>query len=331
MQIYVEKTGPDFFLSSLESYLLDERFADGEIVAQGRRFPIHRPLLATISPFLAPDLWSSDLIVLPETSVEALEAFLRLLYSGQTGTIHPETHYELSRLLRSIQATKIVDVPLLELKPRKESRKRPRPSAQITKRPSTTKEVELSCEMDSDPFIPLTEDEFSNALEEPKKPERKLVTKTYQEKYDIIKFYEAHPEMKKVELAKMFGLPRGTMSEILKHRHKIIDTVENSITRKPLTKRVKAVSYDCVDSALISWYHQETLITDVRITRDILLQKARSLAAEFGLEEANKISRSWIERFKSRYGLTRPPKPSVPHVESHTVEISVIQSDTSLC
>ncbi|CAB4067147.1 unnamed protein product [Lepeophtheirus salmonis] len=170
-----KKTGPDFFLSSLESYLLDERFADGEIVAQGRRFPIHRPLLATISPFLAPDLWSSDLIVLPET----------------------KTHYELSRLLRSIQATKIVDVPLLELKPRKESRKRPRPSAQITKRPSTTKEVELSCEMDSDPFIPLTEDEFSNTLEEPKKPERKLVTKTYQEKYDIIKFYEAHPEMKK--------------------------------------------------------------------------------------------------------------------------------------
>nr|ACO15184.1 Major centromere autoantigen B [Caligus clemensi] len=311
-------------MGCLESYLLDERLADGQIVAQGRRFPIHRSLLAIISPFLASHLWTSDLIVLPEIRDETLEAFLRLLYLGFTGNINPETHYELSVFLRSIHATRILDVPPLKrLKPRKDNKKIP--SAQITKRPPS---LEEEPELNSKSIVALKEEEaFPNEMEidtfqkskhwnlEYMSNKRKLVTKTYQEKYDIIKFYDAHPEMKKIELARMFGLPRGTLSEILKSRHMIIDTVASSVTMKPLCKRVKAIHYERVDSALISWYHQEILIRDGKLSREVLLQKARNLATEFGVVDANRISLSWIERFKSRHRLTKPYKTLVSMVE----------------
>ena len=68
---------------------------------------------------------------------------------------------------------------------------------------------------------------------------RKLATKTYKEKYDIMKFCEDNSGIKKVDLAKKFDIPRGTLCDILKNKDNIIKAVEKSDARNGGIKPIK--------------------------------------------------------------------------------------------
>ncbi|XP_038076054.1 tigger transposable element-derived protein 4-like [Patiria miniata] len=149
---------------------------------------------------------------------------------------------------------------------------------------------------------------------------RKLETKTYKEKYKIVKFCEANPRMRKVDLAQKFGLPRGTLYDILKNKDKIIEAVEKPDARKGGIKRVKQLTYDDVNSALIVWFRQKTSLPDIRIDGEMLLVQARKFAADLGHEEPEKLSPSWIERFKARWGIGRVHKAG----ESDGVDRAVV-------
>ena len=87
---------------------------------------------------------------------------------------------------------------------------------------------------------------------------RKLDTKSYEEKYRIVKFVEANPEMKRKDVAAKFDIKPNTLSDIMKNKDKIIKVKESPTdARKGNFKRRKVVNYDDVDAALLLWFRQK--------------------------------------------------------------------------
>ena len=67
---------------------------------------------------------------------------------------------------------------------------------------------------------------------------RKISTRTYDEKLDIINFVDENPNMKKKDVAIKFGIPANTLTDILKKRDKIQNTLETTSDGKKDLKRV---------------------------------------------------------------------------------------------
>ena len=100
---------------------------------------------------------------------------------------------------------------------------------------------------------------------------RKLTTKTYQEKYDIIQFCEANPLMKKTAIAEKLDIKRQTLNDILKYKGKIFGQVEKIARPVVSVKRVKCVSFEDVDDALIIWFRQMSAQPNIRLDGEMLL------------------------------------------------------------
>uniref|UniRef100_A0A8C4RAM7 HTH CENPB-type domain-containing protein n=1 Tax=Eptatretus burgeri TaxID=7764 RepID=A0A8C4RAM7_EPTBU len=137
---------------------------------------------------------------------------------------------------------------------------------------------------------------------------RKLTTKTYQEKYDIIKFCEANPLMKKTAIAEKLDIKRQTLNDILKNKGKIFGQVEKIARPVVSVKRVKRVSFEDVDDALIIWFRQMSAQPNIRLDGEMLLLKARQFAADLGHDDAETLPMHWIDRFKVRWGIGKVKK-----------------------
>lgn len=135
---------------------------------------------------------------------------------------------------------------------------------------------------------------------------RKLSTKTYQEKYEIIKFCQANPTLKQKDIAEMFDLKPQTLSDYLKNKEKIFAALENPDARKGNIKRAKKCSFEDVDAALIIWFRQKSRALDTRLSGELMLQKANYFVGEFGHEST--VSPGWIDRFKKRWGIAKAQK-----------------------
>lgn len=136
---------------------------------------------------------------------------------------------------------------------------------------------------------------------------RKLNTKSYSEKYAIIKFVEENPAVKKKDVADKFDIKQNTLSGLLKNKEKIIQVVEYpSNARKGNFKRQKNGKYDDVGAALLLWFRQKESQPDLRLDGDMLLSKAKKFAEEFGYDSPP--SMSWVERFKALHGIGRIQK-----------------------
>ncbi|XP_030607758.1 tigger transposable element-derived protein 4-like isoform X1 [Archocentrus centrarchus] len=139
---------------------------------------------------------------------------------------------------------------------------------------------------------------------------RKLQTRTYEQKYEIIKFVESNPGMKQKAIATKFDIRPQTLSDILKKKSKIIETMENKekvAAEAGSFKRVKKVSYAEVNTALLLWVKQVSVLPETRIDSETLRLKAEFFAREFGYEEVA-ISLPWVERFKRRWGIAKVKK-----------------------
>lgn len=71
---------------------------------------------------------------------------------------------------------------------------------------------------------------------------RKLATKSYSEKYAILKFMDENPSMKKKDVAEKFEVKPNTVSDIIKNRDKITQAVGNSDDVRKGIKRVRPVT-----------------------------------------------------------------------------------------
>ncbi|XP_060759521.1 tigger transposable element-derived protein 4-like [Neoarius graeffei] len=67
-------------------------------------------------------------------------------------------------------------------------------------------------------------------------------------------------------------------------------------------KRVRKVSYEDVDAALLVWFRQKAALLDIRIDTEMLRLKAEYFARQLGHEDTT-ISGGWVNRFKRRWGI----------------------------
>jgi hypothetical protein len=149
---------------------------------------------------------------------------------------------------------------------------------------------------------------------------RKMQTKSYDEKYKIIKFVEEHPNMKQKDVASIYNMRPQTLSDLLRNREKIIKAVENPVdARKGSIKRSRIISLNDVESALIIWFRQYCNKPDLRIDTDMLVSKANYFCGEFGHETT--VTNGWVHRFKKRYGIGKVQKAG----EASGVDMTVVE------
>uniref|UniRef100_UPI00398F1D92 major centromere autoantigen B-like n=1 Tax=Pristiophorus japonicus TaxID=55135 RepID=UPI00398F1D92 len=127
---------------------------------------------------------------------------------------------------------------------------------------------------------------------------QKYKTLTIEEKYNIIKYVEEHPEKMKKVVAQKFNIPPATLSTYLKNKERIAaDHQQNFSSRR---KRMRTSSCPDVESALLGWFKQVRAANVPGLSDLILLEKANEFAEEFG---SDPVSASWISRFKNRHAI----------------------------
>ncbi|XP_063611760.1 zinc finger and BTB domain-containing protein 14-like isoform X3 [Penaeus indicus] len=101
---------------------------------------------------------------------------------------------------------------------------------------------------------------------------RKLKTRTYEEKYDIIKFVEANPGMKRNSIAAKFDIKPQTLSDMLKNKEQIVSAIEDAekvaaragtykrVKKKPMSKKRKI---DGDDSSSASTSKQDQALKSI--------------------------------------------------------------------
>ncbi|XP_071497487.1 tigger transposable element-derived protein 4-like [Diadema antillarum] len=149
---------------------------------------------------------------------------------------------------------------------------------------------------------------------------RKLNVKSYEEKYSILKFMDENPTWKKKDIAAKFNMKSNTLSDVIKNREKIMQAVENPSDARKGIKRMKQVTFDDVDLALITWFRQKVSLPELHLDGEMLFEKAKYFAKEFGHDAVPSVS--WIDRFKKRYGIGKILKAG----EAGGVDDEVVQS-----
>ena len=78
---------------------------------------------------------------------------------------------------------------------------------------------------------------------------RKLNTKTFEEKYDILSHIQKG--MTNKDVADKFGAPKNTISTWNKNKEKIFQALKESV---PSTKELLGCQYEKVDKVLFEWF-----------------------------------------------------------------------------
>ncbi|KAJ7326885.1 hypothetical protein JRQ81_016644 [Phrynocephalus forsythii] len=127
-----------------------------------------------------------------------------------------------------------------------------------------------------------------------------------QEKISIITAIESGKEKK--EIAEKYGIKKNYLSSILKNKNKVLETFE-SWPFDPKRKRLRTAFYTDLEEALVKWY-QTALCSNIRVNGPLLRFKANYFAQKLGHSNF-KCSNGWLDRFKSRYGLTFRSRPEL--------------------
>ncbi|KAH6922941.1 hypothetical protein HPB50_020280 [Hyalomma asiaticum] len=104
----------------------------------------------------------------------------------------------------------------------------------------------------------------------------------------------------KTAIAKRHGIPKCTLSRILKDREKL-EKAYNSGAFTPGRKRMRLADHEDLEKALFLWF-KRARSSNLPVTGPILEEKARDIALQMGIEDF-KFSDGWLSRFKKRHGL----------------------------
>lgn len=116
-------------------------------------------------------------------------------------------------------------------------------------------------------------------------------------KADIIRRVEAGE--KKSSVAKEFGIPRSTLSTILRHKADV--KAKAAQCGRFGACRVRAPEYDKVEKALYAWF-LETRAKNIPVDGPMLMEKAKWFATALG-EDNFTGGTGWQQRFKNRYDI----------------------------
>ena len=137
-------------------------------------------------------------------------------------------------------------------------------------------------------------------------PKRNVKSCDLDTKYRALKMIEENPKLKRIEVARAFGIPGNTLSTWWKNKDKIMQSYE-SLEFGPQVKKMRKAAFPDVEKAVDDWL-RDAMKTDTEITGPIIIQKAQELARERGHEDFV-CTQGWLSRFQTRKNI-RLHKPS---------------------
>jgi acyl-CoA hydrolase len=126
-------------------------------------------------------------------------------------------------------------------------------------------------------------------------PKRVIKTLLIQDKFNLIK--DVDSGVKKKDVAIKYGVPKNTVSTILKNKEKVIKAIEEG-TVSQNCKRLKKGTFENVDRAVVDWF-KATRSQNIPVSGALIKEKALELAGR--LRENNfKASTGWLDNWKRR-------------------------------
>jgi len=124
---------------------------------------------------------------------------------------------------------------------------------------------------------------------------RKLTTKSITEKYIILK--EVDKGNSCASVAMKHNIPKQTLSNWLKKKKQIYESVDSNSTRKK-RQRFRGSPYENIDEACYKWLVNASG-RSIPISATVLKTKALYFAKEFGCNDFS-ASDGWLDRWKKR-------------------------------
>ncbi|XP_041372694.1 tigger transposable element-derived protein 4-like [Gigantopelta aegis] len=137
-------------------------------------------------------------------------------------------------------------------------------------------------------------------------------------KFQIVAAVDLGQKSKK-DIAAEFGIPKSTLSTILKQRETILSKCQSS-EFNTARKRIRTSEFQDVDDALFLWF-KSARNKNIALSGPLLMQKADELAAKLGHVNF-KANNAWVERFKQRRGIIS----KAMHGESAAVDQEVVDN-----
>ncbi|XP_041361034.1 tigger transposable element-derived protein 4-like [Gigantopelta aegis] len=137
-------------------------------------------------------------------------------------------------------------------------------------------------------------------------------------KFQIVAAVDLGQKSKK-DIAAEFGIPKSTLSTILKQRETILSKCQSS-EFNTARKRIRTSEFQDVDDALFLWF-KSARNKNIALSGPLLMQKADELAAKLGHVNF-KANNAWVERFKQRLGIIS----KAMHGESAAVNQEVVDN-----
>ncbi|KAF6202960.1 hypothetical protein GE061_003368 [Apolygus lucorum] len=126
----------------------------------------------------------------------------------------------------------------------------------------------------------------------------KRTSLTFFEKKKLIEAVENGA--RKTDVAKTFGIPPSTLSNILKKKEEIYEFVGR--VPEGGRKRFRPCRFPQVEESLMTWM-SECRHQNIPVGGGSLKSRAKSIAASFGIEDFN-ASEGWLDNFKKRHGIS---------------------------
>lgn len=106
--------------------------------------------------------------------------------------------------------------------------------------------------------------------------------------------------LSKTEISKKYGIPKNSLSTILKSREKIVGN--RSTNKNPSRKYFREAKHPQLEKALISWMRKMRGL-NIPIDGNLLKEQSNSFALKLNIKDF-KASDGWLQKFKSRHGLS---------------------------
>ena len=117
------------------------------------------------------------------------------------------------------------------------------------------------------------------------------------EKVEVLNFISSGK--KQIEAAKRFGIPRGTVSQIVKDEDKIMERFSQN--RNVKSKAFMESPYSAIEEPLIQWINLARE-NKIPVFNALIQEKALEFAKEIGMCDFC-ASNGWLSRFKIRHNL----------------------------
>lgn len=145
---------------------------------------------------------------------------------------------------------------------------------------------------------------MASSVPSPSPIPRKKKSLSIKEKIDIITALESG--MKKSDIVAKYGIKKNSLSSVMKSKDRVLEAFE-SLQFDPKRKRLRTAFYSDLEEALVKWYRMMQGL-NVTISGPVLRLRANDIAQKLGHRDF-KCSNGWLDRFKSRYGLTFRSQP----------------------